>query len=144
VQQSRNEHYDMKHLVKCITITFVLACVAFRTSAQNSLSPADFRKQLASGNGILIDVRTATEYDSERIQGAININVNDSSFTDEINKLDKARSYFVYCGIGKRSARAVAIMKKNGFVEVYDLQSGLDEWKLQGMPTIKGIESKKN
>jgi rhodanese-related sulfurtransferase len=34
--------------------------------------------------------------------------------------------------VGKRSAKALSIMKKEGFKHVYDLEGGLTEWKKKG------------
>jgi rhodanese-related sulfurtransferase len=98
--------------------------------------PADkFQQQLKKEKGILVDVRTPGEFNTERIKGAINIDVNDSAFVSTISKLDKNKPYFLYCGIGKRSARAAAIMREHGFKMVYDLEKGLEGWKAQGKPT---------
>lgn len=96
-----------------------------------------FQQKLKKEKGILIDVRSSDEFNAQKIANAINIYVNDSLFIKEINKLERNRSYFLYCGIGKRSAKAMQIMKDNGFTKVYDLEKGLGEWKAKGLPTEK-------
>lgn len=116
-----------------IIISFLSLVTCF--SNAQTLSAKKFQHQLENERGILIDVRTQEEYQKERLKNAININVNDAAFVSNINKLDKQKSYFLYCGIGKRSAKAAAIMKENGFLHVYDLEKGLDEWKAKGFPT---------
>jgi rhodanese-related sulfurtransferase len=47
-------------------------------------------------HGIVIDVRDQAEYNFKHIPDAININVESADFTDQINKLDKGKNYFVY------------------------------------------------
>ena len=45
---------------------------------------------------------------------------------------------FVYCAIGVRSHDAAVMLRKTGFTEVYDLKGGIINWKLDGLPIIKG------
>jgi rhodanese-related sulfurtransferase len=125
-----------KYLIIPITVVLLALC---NVSKAQVLSPAAFEKKLAQEKGILIDVRSAEEYQNERIKGAKNIDVTLTSFKSRIDSLDKTRAYFVYCGIGKRSAKAATIMRESGFKKVYDLEKGLGEWKSKGFETIKGI-----
>lgn len=70
-------------------------------------------------NSVLIDVRTPAEFNTSHIASAINIDYEDSSFTEEINKLDKTKTYFIYCRSGNRSGRAHKIMKDAGIENIY-------------------------
>ena len=47
---------------------------------------------------------------------------------DEINKLDKNKSYFIYCKAGSRSAQACSIMNQLGFEKTYNLLGGFSNW----------------
>lgn len=85
--------------------------------------------------GVLIDVRTPAEFNDERIEGAVNMNVKDSLFEQQVKKLDKTNAYFLYCGIGKRGDKALKIMEHEGFTRVYNLKGGLAEWKKKGYKT---------
>ena len=94
-----------------------------------TLSGAEFQKKVnETKDAILLDVRTVEEFNSERIPNAININLMNGSFTNEISKLDSAKSYFVYCRSGARSATACEIMSAKGF-EVYNLRDGITLWE---------------
>lgn len=99
-----------------------------------SLPPAQFKHQLEKCNGVLVDVRTPEQYNSECIAGAININVQADDFKSRIENLNKSEAYFLYCGTGKRSAKAMEMMLEAGFKKVYDLKGGLTEWKKKGFP----------
>ena len=48
---------------------------------------------------------------------------------DEINTLDKSKSYYVYCRSGARSAQAVQLMRDLGFNDTYNLLGGILEWE---------------
>ena len=47
----------------------------------------------------------------------------------EIEKLDKHNSYYVYCRTGVRSANSCQLMNELGFDKVYNLLGGIVEWK---------------
>jgi rhodanese-related sulfurtransferase len=85
----------------------------------------------------LIDVRTPKEYAQGRIDGAINMNFNSTAFGGEVEKLNKANIYLVYCQRGHRSRQAMKIMESLGFKEIYNLSGGLNEWITRGLPVVK-------
>lgn len=74
---------------------------------------------------VVVDVRTAEEYQTGHIKGARLIDFRSPAFTAKINKLDKKKTYLLYCRSGNRSGQAMAIFKKNGFTKVYNQQGGI-------------------
>ena len=76
---------------------------------------------------IILDVRTPSEYAEGHIEKAILVDYNSGNFESEIDKLDKSKSYLVYCRSGGRSARASELMSKKGF-KVYNLDGGISSW----------------
>ena len=48
---------------------------------------------------------------------------------DEINKLDKKNSIYIYCRSGARSFQACELMGQFGFEKVYNLEGGILDWK---------------
>ena len=91
-------------------------------------------KDLVSKNaGELIDVRTPREHQSGAIAGTTyNTDVSNRNFKAEIGKLDKDKTYLVYCRSGARSGRAVKIMESMGFKHLYNLKGGYMGWKKAG------------
>lgn len=83
---------------------------------------------------IIIDVRTPQEFASEYIESAVNIDYYSEEFQNELNELDKEKTYLIYCLSGNRSGRALAIMKELGFREVYNMLGGIIQWKVEGYP----------
>src|SRR5512134_2126968 len=81
--------------------------------AYPDLSPAEAREVLGKRSGapdfVLLDVRTRKEFDAERIAGAVMVDYNSPSFRDEIAKLDREKTYLVYCRTGNRSAGALKV-----------------------------------
>jgi rhodanese-related sulfurtransferase len=71
----------------------------------------------------IVDVRTPEEFREDRVQGAMNINVLEKSFHEEISKLERDKVYAVYCRSGARSSNAKSIMTKLGFKNVINLGS---------------------
>jgi len=103
------------------------------------LSVNEFKKNLESGNYILIDVRTPEELP---LYGKISdkqilIDINDSDFSTKIIKLSKMNKYLIYCWHGNRSQVARDFMENHGFEYVKDLQGGIDAWTKAGEEIIK-------
>ena len=88
-------------------------------------------------NFVIIDVRTPEEFAEERIDGAINLDYYAGTFEDKLNKLDKNKTYVVYCRSGMSSGVTLDLMKELGFKEVYNILRGIIGWKADVLPTIK-------
>ena len=85
----------------------------------------------------IIDVRTPEEFAESHIENAINIDFYSETFRDDINRLDKNKTYLIYCRSGRRSASALGIMAELGFKEAYNLLGGIIDWKAAGLPFTK-------
>lgn len=96
------------------------------TGASGVLNSQDFiSKYKSTQNAVLVDVRTPSEFNSGHIQGAINVDYENTNFVSEVKKLDASKTYFVYCRSGNRSSKSVIIMKGNGIKNIYDLKGGI-------------------
>ncbi|RZN83413.1 MAG: rhodanese-like domain-containing protein [Winogradskyella sp.] len=96
------------------------------------LQQEDWTKLLSEdNNSVVLDVRTQEEVeDLGIIPDALHIDIfKGQGFIDEIQQLDTAKNYFVYCKAGGRSAQACAIMNQLGFENTYNLVGGFTEWK---------------
>ena len=94
-----------------------------------NLDSKTFEKKLEEDkNAVLLDVRTSMENQMVRIPDSILIDINSSTFAQEIEKLDKNKSYYVYCRSGNRSFHAGNYMLKIGFQKVYNLEPGIIGW----------------
>ena len=80
-------------------------------------------------NAVLLDTRTKPENDEVRIPNSTLIDLMRPDFQNEIEKLDKSKSYYVYCRSGNRSYHACRLMKNLGFEKVYNLEPGIIGWR---------------
>ena len=81
---------------------------------------------------LLVDVREADEYASERIDGAILVPL--SNFAPQQISRNSDKQLVLYCRSGNRSAQAAAKLLDAGYAEVTHLKGGLMAWRSQGMP----------
>lgn len=94
-----------------------------------NIKPADVAKITKDESAIIIDVRTPGEVSEGVIEGAsMFIDYNGGNFESEIAKLDKSKTYIVYCRSGARSAGASGVMVNNGFQHIYNLEGGIMGW----------------
>ena len=87
---------------------------------------------------VIIDVRTPEEFAEGHIEGAINIDFYSETFQDELDILDKNKTYLIYCRSGGRSGSALDIMEALNFREVYNMTGGIIQWKAEELPTTQG------
>lgn len=152
----------MKKLIFPVFVLFIVSCgqeEASEKSAENTsqendskeivketekkdpivkrlLSPTEFKIQMETEPGIVLDVRTEEEYNSGYIDGAVNIDFYSNSFQDSLKKIDNSQPIYVYCHGGGRSAKTVNILKENGFTNIYDLDGGMSAWKVNDLEVV--------
>ena len=66
----------------------------------------------------VVDVRTAEEFDSGHLDGAVNIDYQAADFAERVSELPREKSYVVYCASGRRATGAVEQMRDLGFTDV--------------------------
>jgi rhodanese-related sulfurtransferase len=134
----------MKMKMIYLLFFFAVGMAACTTQAQNDahvyqskqnkpmfqdLSPEEFKaKAEANKNAVILDVRTAQEIAEGSIKGHIHIDAFAPDFAQQVEKLDKSKTYFIYCRSGRRSANACQIMAQKGFKELYNLDGGYMAW----------------
>ena len=87
-------------------------------------------------NALILDVRTAGEYASGHLDGAINVNLFASDFREQIAEFDRERPVYLYCGSGHRSGRAAAILGEMGFESAVNV-GGYGELKAAGAEVVE-------
>lgn len=101
------------------------------------LTNEEFFTKMTKANVIVIDVRSPGELASGKIEGAINLNLYDYAFEENVKSYDKSKEILLYCSSGSRSSDALEIFEKNGFTQVYELENGIRDWKQEGYPIIE-------
>ena len=90
---------------------------------------ATFKSKMEEEGVVILDVRTPGETARGVIDGAIQIDFRSANFKEELAKLDREKTYLVYCQSGGRSARAAKTMQGLGFSSIYELKTGYGGWK---------------
>jgi rhodanese-related sulfurtransferase len=93
------------------------------------LDVAAFKQKMAEPGVILLDVRTPEETAEGKIAAdCAEIDFEADGFEAKIDKLDKDKTYLIYCQGGTRSAQASAMMAGKGFKHIYNLTGGYSAW----------------
>lgn len=87
---------------------------------------------------IVLDVRTGSEFGRAHIRNAHNINYSSPQFKEHVAALDPDAEYLVHCQSGRRSSRAVKIMKAMGINHIIHLDGGFGAWKKAGLEIVEG------
>lgn len=86
------------------------------------------QKMIEDDSGIIvIDVRTKDEYNDKHIQGAINVPLQDISERIGNVVINKNEVIILYCEYGGRSRKALSKLEKLGYVNVYNLDGGIEK-----------------
>ena len=107
------------------------------------LSIGQFEEKRKGKDVVVLDVRTPEEFEAGHVPGATNLNFRDEKFAEKVAKLDKEKTYLVYCATGRRSTGATAKMKEAGFGKLYNFTGSMAEWNKAGKPVEKGSERPK-
>ena len=123
-------------IVVLVAGVLILSGCSSKASAITNMGVKDFSAKTQEAGVVVLDVRTPGEFSQGHIQGAMNIDVESSTFDSEIAKLDMTKTYAVYCHSGRRSGIATSAMAKMGLKHLYNLENGLADWMSQGMMTV--------
>lgn len=129
---------NMKSKWMMALVALSLAVVAPRLMGQDV---AEVSVQQANGmsqqGALLLDVREESEYAALHAPQAKLMPLGDvSSRLKEIDAY-KDKPVVVVCRSGRRSAKAIAILKEAGFTQVSNVQGGMIAWEQAGLATIK-------
>ena len=127
----------MKKLISILVASvFVLTACGGNGGKVTNLHVNDFAKKITDSSVTLVDVRTPGEFASGHIAGATNVDFESGNFEQDIQKLDKTKTYAVYCRSGNRSGQATALMVKDGFKAVFNLDGGVINWSGAGQALV--------
>ena len=96
----------------------------------------EFDRLVKQNNGILLDVRTSSEFNNGHIANSGNLNFYSLSFRKKLSLLPRDQAIYLYCNTGYRSEKAAEFLLNNGYSNVYNLEHGIMEWDLEELPVI--------
>ncbi len=80
----------------------------------------------AEQGDLLVDVRTAAEFEKGTIEGAVNIPIDD--LRGRMAEIPTDRKVFIFCQIGLRGYLAQRILLQNGYQKVLNISGGFFLW----------------
>jgi rhodanese-related sulfurtransferase len=95
------------------------------------------RERAGKPDFVILDVRTPEEFAEGHIASSVNLDVQSRDFENALKKLDRKKSYLVYCRTGNRSRMATVAMESLGFRSIFHMNEGIVKWKQQGLPLTR-------
>jgi rhodanese-related sulfurtransferase len=122
-----------------IVTVFMLSMDPAQRGAGGSktLTPSQLPKLQSRENAVIVDLNEKDKYKEGHISQAINVPF--SGLADSLGKLRKhqKKPVVLTCENGSNSRKAVAILKKNDFSDIYTLNGGLVSWRKENLPLEK-------
>jgi rhodanese-related sulfurtransferase len=108
-----------------------------RTTGGPRVSASDAVQLINKHDAVIVDIREPNEFAAGHILNSRNVPLKElDARVKEIARF-KEKPVIVACDTGNRSGGGVAILKKLGFSQVYNLTGGLGAWQQAGLPTEK-------
>jgi rhodanese-related sulfurtransferase len=101
------------------------------------LSPTEATIWINRRKAYVLDLRPEEVFKVGRLPGAKLINPSEISAAIEKLKLDRKNPVVLVCETGSYSRKALAEVKKLGFVDVGTLDGGVQAWKQAALPLVK-------
>lgn len=99
-----------------ILLSLLLVYLGYRTYRLVMLADG-LDKKIADG-AVILDVRTAQEYEMGHIEGSVNISL--GSIRERYRELDPNKTYITTCSHGLRSVKVESLLKERGFKKVFN------------------------
>ena len=138
--------YTINHpfLIAAAAILAVLAIVIemrHRSRGASAIGTAD-AVRLANTGALVVDVRDSKDYEAGHIIEARHIPAAELGSRAESLKKFKEKPVIVYCDAGFTSAGAARQLRASGFNKVVTLSGGLNSWRQENLPLVKGAAKK--
>ena len=126
----------MKKILTCLLATLGLSTACGQQNFENT-DVKGFAELIDKPTTLLLDVRSAEEFASGHLEGAINIDQSQSDFVEKTQKaLPVDKIIAVYCRSGRRSANAASKLADVGY-KLVNLKGGIIAWKEANMPVTQ-------
>lgn len=125
-----------------LLITLLAALIAIfiiteQRKAGKSLGTSELVRLMNNDQAVVVDVRSAAEFETGHIHGALNIP--QQKLASRMAELEKYRDKTIVVAdkIGQHSGGAGKALSSNGF-NVCRLNGGISEWQGSSLPLVKG------
>jgi thioredoxin len=132
----------MRRILFSITLTLASFLVFAQNAKIKEVNPVEFQQLIKKPGGVLLDVRTQSEFKNGHISNSGQLNYYAFDFRKKILLLPKDEPIYLYCNTGWRSEKAAKILVENGYSIVYNLEHGIMDWELQDLPVAIDPDAK--
>lgn len=102
--------------------------------AQHDLVDAEeAHRAVESGEAVLVDVRSRSEYREAHIPGVIHIHY--GRLTENLDDLPRDKELIIHCGSGRRASIAIGVLEAHGFEKLHNFSGdSIAAWRAAGYP----------
>ncbi len=123
----------MKKILILALSLFLAGCMVTKTSetsgSYKTISSTEAQQMIEEHkDALILDVRTAAEYESGHIPNAVNLSNEDIQAGKVDSLKDKSQLIMVYCRSGNRSRQAAQKLAELGYTNVVDF-GGIQSWQ---------------
>ena len=134
--------YAIRHpILAGATLVLALAALAYEISRARgggqAVGPLDAVRLLNQG-ALMVDVRTRAEFESGHVIDARHLPQEQVAQAAESLKKFREKILIACCESGMRSGAATRVLKNPGFTKVVNLRGGLQAWRAENLPLVKG------
>jgi phage shock protein E len=127
--------YNRRILLSLVMLVGGWCCLAYSAATDASISQQELVERLQTRAEMLVlDVRTAREFHTGHVPGAINI-----PHTELPKRLAevvefKNKEVVIYCERGGRADTATQVLREAGFASIRHLQGDMAAWRARALP----------
>ena len=123
------------------TVLLALAAAAYEISRGRSGGQAVgpmVAVRLLNQGALMLDVRTKAEFDGGHVIDARHVPQDEIAQSAETLKKYRDKVVIACCESGMRSGAAARVLRAQGFTKVVNLRGGLQSWRAENLPLVKG------
>jgi len=101
----------------------------------NMIEYEDFKTKISDNNTQIVDLRGVAEFNSGHINDADNVFV--GTILSNKDKIRKDKNVVIHCQGGDRSSIAYSLLAKEGFTNITNYSTGMNEWVAKGNAVVQ-------
>jgi rhodanese-related sulfurtransferase len=130
-------HLILFSLLIAITVMLIWNLYGGAISGVKQLSPAAVTQLINHDHAVVLDVRSAGDYEKGHILGSVSYPEREIPERREALEKYKKRPVVVCCELGNTADRVVRSLKASGFERAYSLKGGILSWRNANLPLTK-------
>ena len=129
-----SNHYMLVFALVCVIFLLIQDLLAHSFNKYENISALIAVTKMNYDNVVVVDVREQHEFIKSHIENARNVPL--GKLDDQLASLDKLKNQavIVTCQTGSRSASACKTLTKAGFVQVFNMDGGMQSWEDNKLP----------